>query len=206
MSQLTRTGMPKATKVFRGPLNWAISFYTYILGRNFKTIGKGCSFHPMLNINHPEKIIIGDDVIIGSFSWIGAYGEKDRPVGELIIGNRVHIGSYSTIIAKTKIKIGNNVLLSQRVVILDNIHEYKDVDKAVIDQPISSGGEIIIEDDCFIGVNSVILQKVKIGKHTIIGANSVVTRDVPPYSVVAGSPAKVIKQYDFKKKQWFSVK
>lgn len=198
----SKKGMSKGRDIFKGPLGLLMDIYTIFVGRKFKSIGKDCSFHPLLNINHPECISLGNDVVIGSFSWIGAYGEKDQPAGKLIIGNRVHIGSHSTIIAKNKIKIGNNILMSQRVVILDNIHEYKDIEKAVIDQPISDRGEIIIEDNCFIGVNSVILQKVKIGKHAIIGANSVVTHDVPSYSVVAGSPAKIIKRYDFKKKAW----
>src|SRR5579871_2807120 len=122
MSQLKKQGMPRANKVFTGPLNWIFHLYTYILKRKFKKAGKKCSFHPLLNINHPENISIGDDVVIGSFSWIGTYGENGEPFGELIMGNRVHIGSYSTIIARSKIRIGNNVLMSQRVVILDNIH------------------------------------------------------------------------------------
>lgn len=199
---IVKKGMPRGTEIFKGSFNFLLNLYTWWLGRNFKSIGQSCSFHPLLNINCPERITLGDDVVVGSFCWIGIYVEPGYPKGSLIIGNRVHIGSNSTILARNLIKIGNRVLIAQRVSILDNIHEYQDVDKAVIDQPISEGGEIIIEDDCFIGVNSVILQKVKIGRHSIVGANSVVTHDVPAYSVVAGSPARVIKHYDFQKKKW----
>ena len=205
MSKLTTKGMPKAREVFKGPLGFLLNFYTFICAKNFKSVGKDCSFHPPLNINHPERIIIGDDVVIGSFCWIGVYVEKNQTLGLLEVGNRVHIGSNSTILARNHIKIGNRVLIAQRVSIIDNIHEYQDINKAIIDQPISQGGEIIIEDDCFIGVNSVILQKVKIGKHSVIGANSVITHDVPPYCVVAGTPARIIKKYDFKKKEWISL-
>ena len=67
------------------------------------------------------------------------------------------------------------------------------------------GGSIIIEDDCYIGYGSVVVtgdKNLVIGKHTAIGANSTVTKSIPPFSVAVGSPARVIKQYDFNQKKW----
>ena len=147
----------------------------------------------MLNTTHPENISLGNDVSIGILSWIATNTTLHKEP-KLIIGNRVHIGAYAVITAANEIRIGNNVLMSERVTILDHIHDYTDNTKAVIDQPIVSKGKIIIEDDCFIGINSAIIGGVKIGKHVVIGANSVVTHDIPEYSVVAGSPAKIIKR------------
>ena len=109
------------------------------------------------------------------------------------------------IIAANSIEIGNNVLMSERVVILDHMHEYTDVKRPVIDQSIVDKGKIVIEDDCFIGANAVIMGDIRVGKHSVVGANSVVTKDVPAFSVVAGIPAKVIKQYNHKKKKWISM-
>ncbi len=193
--------MPKAQEVFGPFLNILLNLYTWFATRRFKSIGNGVSIRPILNTTHPENISLGDDVSLGLFCWVGTNTDlKEKP--KLTIGNRVHIGAYSMIIAANKINIGNNVLMSERVTILDHAHGYEEIEKPVIDQPIVSKGEITIEDDCFIGINSVIMGNVKIGKHAIIGANAVVTHDVPAFCVVAGQPAKIIKQYDFKKKKW----
>jgi acetyltransferase-like isoleucine patch superfamily enzyme len=70
---------------------------------------------------------------------------------------------------------------------------------------ISGGGYISLGDGCWIAFNSVILGRVKIGKQSVVGANSVVTKDVSPFSVVVGNPARVIKKYDFKRKKWLRV-
>lgn len=193
--------MIKAQKTFGRSFGFVFNFYTRWVTRKFKKVGKDCGIRPVLNLNHPENISLGNDVSLGIFCWIGTNNTlKAKP--QLVIGNRVHIGAYSMIIAANKIKIGNNVLFSERVTVLDHYHKYEDVDLPVIDQPIAIKGEVIIEDECFIGINSVIIGNIRIGKHAVIGANSVVTHDVPPFSVVAGVPAKVLKRYDFEKKQW----
>lgn len=188
-------------KAFGPWLNFIFNLYTRFVTRKFRRVGKNCSIRPILNMTTPQNISLGDEVSVGIFCWLDTNTSiNKRP--SLIIGSRVHIGAYSMIIAAHKIKIGNNVLLSERVTILDHAHAYEKINLPVIDQPIIIKGEIIIEDECFIGINSFIMGNIRIGKHAIIGANSVVTHDVPPYSVVAGSPAKIIKRYDFKKKAW----
>lgn len=193
--------MPKAQDVFGPFLTFIFNLYTRFVTRNFKKIGIGVSIRPILNVTNPRFISVGNDVSIGILCWIDTNTSLQKNP-TLVIGNRVHIGAYAMIIAANSIIIGNNVLMSERVIILDHMHEYKDVTKAVIDQPIIGKGKIIIEDDCFIGANSVIMGNIRIGKHSVIGANSVVTKDVPAFSAVAGSPAKVIKKYDPKKEKW----
>lgn len=197
--------MSKTQEVFGPLLNFVFSLHTTFITRKFKHVGKDCSIRPVLNMTNPQNISFGNDVSVGIFCWIATnISLKKDPA--LTFGNRVHVGAYAMIIAADSIKIGNNVLMSERVIILDHTHDYTDVNKAVIDQPIIARGKVIIEDECFIGANAVILGGVHIGKHAVVGANAVVTRDVPAYSVVAGSPAKVIKQYDFKKKAWIAFK
>lgn len=86
------------------------------------------------------------------------------------------------------------MLLSPNVYITDCDHEYRNIDIPVIDQGIvQKGQKVLIGDGSYIGYNSVIVGNVKIGKHCVIGANSVVTKDVPDYCVAVGSPARVIK-------------
>lgn len=192
-------------KAFGPWLNFIFNLYTRFITRKFKRVGKNCSIRPILNMTTPQNISLGDDVSMGIFCWLDTNTSINKHPS-LIIGNRVHIGAYSMVIAANKVLVGNNVVMSERVTILDHYHGYEDVNKPVIDQPIISKGQIKIDDDCFLGINSVILGSVKIGRHVVIGANSVVTHDVPSYSVAAGSPAKIIKRYDFKKRIWVALK
>ena len=196
--------MPKAQEVFGPFLSFIFNLHTSFVTRKFKRVGKDCSIRPVLNTTNPQFISLGNDVSIGILCWIATNTTLHKEP-KLIIGNRVHIGAYAMIIAADEIEIGNNVLMSERVIILDHMHDYKNVKKSVIDQPIIGKGKIVIEDDCFIGANAVIMGGVHVGRHAVVGANSVVTRNVAPYSVVVGSPAKVIKQYDFKKREWINI-
>lgn len=196
--------MPKAQKVFGPFFNFIFNLYTILVTRKFGKVGRGVSIRPVLNTHGQKNIFLGDDVSLGLFCWIGTNDSlKKNP--KLTIGNRVHIGAYAMIIAADSITIGDNVLMSERVIIVDHLHDYHDPQKAVIDQPLISEGQIIIEDDCFIGAGTVIMGGVTLGKHVVIGANSVVTGNLPPYSVAVGSPAKVIKKYDFGLGKWIKV-
>ena len=92
-------------------------------------------------------------------------------------------------------------MIADRCFIGDTNHDYQDVNI-----PIKMGemipGSVKIGDDSWIGINVAILRNVTIGRHCGIGANSVVTKDIPPYSIAAGNPARIIKQYDWEKGEW----
>ena len=121
----------------------------------------------------------------------------------LYIGEGTYIGPYGHISGtKNRIIIGKEVLFGPRVFVSTTNHRYEDVKKPIIRQGYVSKGDVIIEDGSWIGIGSCVLSGVKIGKNSIIGANSVVTHDIPPYSIAGGSPARVIKQYDDKEKKW----
>jgi len=118
------------------------------------------------------------------------FGKRD-PV--LIIGDGTSIGDSFLISCAQRIEIGKHVLFSDRVFISDSNHLYDNPDLPISLQSNDMGSPIIIEDHCWIGINVVILGGVRIGKHSVISAGSVVAHDVPPYSVVAGNPARVVK-------------
>ena len=88
------------------------------------------------------------------------------------------------------------------VFITDHDHGFLDISHNLHDQPLTEGGYVKIGDNVFLGIKSTILKNVTIGEHSAIAANSVVTKDVPPYSIVAGNPAKIIKKYNFHLKRW----
>lgn len=114
--------------------------------------------------------------------------------GTVRIGKGSEIGERCRISIANSLEIGEKVLLSPNVYITDCDHEYRDVDVPVIDQGIVQRGQkVSIGEGSYIGINAVIVGNVRIGRHCVVGANSVVTKDVPDYCVAVGSPAKVIK-------------
>ena len=117
-----------------------------------------------------------------------------RGGGTVRIGQGSEIGERCRIFIANSLNMGEKVLLSPNVYITDCDHEYRDLEVPVIEQGIvQKGQKVSIGDGSYIGINAVIVGNVKIGRHCVIGANSVVTKDVPDYCVAVGSPAKVIK-------------
>ena len=148
--------------------------------------------HAEVNCLSRRKIITGDRVTIGKFAIIRPSNIYGGAIGEgLKIGNNSNIGPYAYIGCSGYIEIGNNVMISPRVSIYAENHIYDDPDRLLKDQGVKIE-QVIIEDDCWIAANSIILAGVTIGKGSVIAAGSVVTKDIPPYSIAAGVPAKVI--------------
>lgn len=128
----------------------------------------------------------------------------------LIIGEDVQLNDFVHIVAVKKVVIGNNVLIASKVFISDSNHGvYSGPGQSHPDQkPIErtlSAKPIVIGDNVWIGEFVSVLQGVEIGKGAIIGSMSVVTNDIPAYTIAVGSPAKVIKQYNFESLQWEKV-
>lgn len=110
----------------------------------------------------------------------------------IIIGNKSEIGTNARIMIKGILRIGDNVMMGPDVLIIDNNHRFSDTKIPMIEQGNYSPKDITIEDDVWIGGRVIILPGVKIGKGSIIGAGSVVTKNIDPYSIVGGNPAKII--------------
>ncbi|MNK40407.1 Maltose O-acetyltransferase [compost metagenome] len=139
---------------------------------------------------------------LGEKSIIEDFVTINNGVGDVVIGNNSIIGIGSVLIGP--VLIGNNVMLAQNIVISGLNHGYEDPDVAPsLQKEIKK--QITIEDDVWIGANSVITAGVNIGRHVVVGAGSLVTRDIPAHSVAVGNPAKIIKQYNFSKKIWEKV-
>ena len=143
-------------------------------------------------------ITAGQSVYIGKHCSLNCV--TVRPYAQIWSGGTVRIGKGSEIGERCRISIANSleigekVLLSPNVYITDCDHEYRDVDVPVIDQGIVQRGQkVSIGEGSYIGINAEIVGNVRIGRHCVVGANSVVTKDVPDYCVAVGSPAKVIK-------------
>ncbi|WP_193553970.1 acyltransferase [Rufibacter latericius] len=136
---------------------------------------------------------------VGENSVIEDYAVINNGMGPVHIGANTFVGLFDVVIGP--VTIGNHVIIAQHVVISGLNHGYEHVKVPIKDQPCTTG-EIVIEDECWIGANAVITAGVRIGKHSVVAAGSVVTKDVPPYSVVGGNPARILKQYNFDTAQW----
>jgi acetyltransferase-like isoleucine patch superfamily enzyme len=120
------------------------------------------------------------------------------------IGDRCLIGRGSGIVGHFSISIGNDVWTGHHVYITDQNHGYEDVTRP-ISQQTQPELPVVIGDGSWLGFGSVVLPGVTIGKHCVIGANAVVTNDIPDYCVAVGVPAKVIRRYDAQQEKWIAV-
>lgn len=189
--------------IFRIKEKIVSTFYGKILSPFFRKAGKNLLINSPLKIDGLKKISLGDNVRIGYKSWISG-SVIDEKSGHLQIGSGCAIGNFNHIFAVNSIKIGDNVLTADKVYISDNLHEYKDIHTPIIRQGIRKTKEVKIGDGTWIGENVCIIG-VTIGKNCVVGANSVVTKDVPDYSIVAGIPAKIIKKYNQQTNTWERV-
>jgi acetyltransferase-like isoleucine patch superfamily enzyme len=167
---------------------------------NFQSLGwNSVMFYPY-RIDGIENICIEKNVEFQSGLWI--YCKKHGLINpEIIIQTGCTFGYNNHIVAIGKMCIGENVLTSNNVYISDNIHDYQDIDTPIKKQAIKFSGIVNIGSGTWIGENVSIIGAT-IGKNCVIGSNSVVTKNIPDYSVAVGVPARVIKQYNINSKKW----
>lgn len=158
--------------------NLIAEYKIFLKGEKYITIGKD------VKLNHDVRIE----------AWDSYAGKKHRP--QIIIGDRVCINPYTHIGAINKVIIGNRTLIGAGVLITDHSHgrcTEEDLKKEPRKRALYSKGQVVIGENVWIGEHAAILPGVTIGDNAIIGANAVVTKDVPANAVVGGNPARVIK-------------
>ena len=162
-------------------------WFIRLLAPLYQHRGKHSVIHRSARMDTPpyRKFSLGDYSVVESFACI------NNAVGDVLIGDHTRIGLHNTIIGP--VKIGNHVNLAQGITVTALNHNFDDTNKRIDEQGVSTKA-VTIEDDVWIGANAVILPGVTIGNHCVVAAGAVVTKDVPPHSLVAGVPAKVIKQ------------
>lgn len=175
--------------------------YTLKLIPEFKAFGKDSYLSYPIDIRGGKHIAIGNNTFIGKRTVLTAWDRQGEKVffPEIFIGNMVSIGEDCHITAINKIEIGNNVLMGKKITITDNSHGASDAESFLLPpahRPWVSKGAVIIGDNVWIGDKATILAGVTIGKNAIIGANSLVTKDVPANCIVGGIPAKLIKKIE----------
>jgi acetyltransferase-like isoleucine patch superfamily enzyme/glycosyltransferase involved in cell wall biosynthesis len=140
-----------------------------------------------------------NDFQLGHDSTIEDFATINNGVGHVRIGHHTRIGLGNVLIGP--VTVGNNIMFAQNIVLSGLNHGYEDITLPISAQKTTTA-EIFIEDDSWIGANAVIVAGVTVGRHSIVAAGSVVTKSVPPFSIVGGNPARLLKQYNPETKAW----
>ncbi|NNE36624.1 MAG: acyltransferase [Rhodothermales bacterium] len=154
---------------------------------DFRSIGKNVIFEHGVLVFHPNNILLGENIYVGHNTILKAYHEN-----HMVIGDNTWIGQGCFFHSAGGIKIGMNVGIGPSVKIITSYHEEAGVETPILFSPLTFEG-VVVGDDSDIGVGASILPGVRIGKGVQVGAGSVVTKDLPDFSVAAGVPAKVLR-------------
>jgi len=162
-------------------------WYVRLLAPLYQHRGRGSKIYRSVRMDTPpyRRFYLGQHSVVESFSCI------NNAVGDVVIGDHTRIGLHNTIIGP--VTIGNHVNLAQGITITALNHNFEAPERRIDEQGVSTQ-QVIIGDDIWIGAHAAILPGVTIGNHCVIAAGAVVTKNVPPHSLVAGVPAKIIKQ------------
>jgi len=183
-------------------------FYPSIFG----AIGKNVTFGRNITIRHPHKIKIGDNCIVDENCVLDAKGNDERGIelgsdcvvsrnnilsckgGYIKLGNGTNIAQNSLVHSESAVELGKNTLVASYVYFVGGgNHDFSRTDIPIIQQPSLSRGGIFIGDNCWFGAGVIVIDGSKIGNDSVIAAGAIVNIDVPPFSVVVGMPARVLR-------------
>ena len=162
-------------------------WYIRLLAPFYQHRGSGAKIYASVRMDTPpyRRFAIGRKSVVESYSCI------NNAVGDVIIGDHTRVGLHNTIIGP--VTIGSHVNLAQNIVVTALNHNFADPSLPIDAQGVSTN-PVVIADDVWVGANAVILPGVTIGRHAVVAAGAVVTKDVPENCVVAGVPAKIISR------------
>ena len=190
-------------KLFHSGIIHIRSFcYRLFWGHSFGSFGKG-SVIVFPRVFNPKYIYIGKNCSIEHFTWLFAIPTELINGGkpQLVIEDDVKIGRMSEITAVSSVVLKKGVLLADNVFIADNTHHYSNIDIPIIKQGLDKLKPVEIGEYTWVGRN-VCIMGCKIGRHCVIGAGSMVNKDIPDYCVVVGSPSRIVKRYNPQSGQW----
>lgn len=188
-------------------LSWLIGnlygIYLGVLGflYRFRYFGR-CKISPSTRVIGWRHISFGDNVVICHGSWINVSNRDKSKVYKITISDKTFLGANNFLSVGKRIHIGSHVLTASNCSFIGATHVVDDVYRPYFSTGVTENNTIQVGDNCFFGYGSSVIGDVTIGRGSIIGAHAVVLNDIPPFSMVVGNPAKVIKRFDFKKNQW----
>ncbi len=184
-------------------------FYSIWMGLTypFASVGRNLSIHFTCRLPRPtaRRVKIGSSVFFGKDVWLNVSSTDANGEPVIVIDDKVRISPRVQISAKNYIHIERDTLIASSALIQDHIHGYEDITTPISEQPVTEGGRIRIGEGSWIGRGAVIMctkGELILGRHCVVGTHAVVLRSCPPYSVLFGNPAKVIRHYDVATKRW----
>jgi len=180
--------------------------YPFLIGR----VGRNVSFGSNVVLRHPHKIFIGNNVVIDDNCLLDAKGTDNKGIiigdgvfigrntilscknGDIFLDDNVNMGFNCEIVSANEVRVGKNVLFAAYTYLICGDHDFDRVDIPISEQGRSAKG-INVEDNVWFGAGVKVLDGTTIKRDSIIGTGSVVTKDIPEYSIAVGAPAKVIK-------------
>ncbi len=164
--------------------------FSLAMRSSFAGLGSRSRLSMPIQLVGEERITIGSHVYLGPGCWLLTH----EPAGKLEIGDGTSIAGYCVLSAAAHVRIGSRVLFARNVYIADHRHGFDDPVEAILDQPLADIRPVVVEDGAWLGQNVVLLPGVTVGRGAVVGANSVIREDVPPRSVVAGVPGRVVRR------------
>ncbi len=162
-------------------------WYVRLLAPLYQQRGRGSKVYASVRMDTPpyRRFVLGRGSVVESYSCI------NNAVGDVVIGDHTRVGLHNTIIGP--VTIGSHVNLAQGITVTALNHNFADAALRIDQQGVATR-PVVIADDVWVGANAVILPGVTIGRHSVVAAGAVVCRDVPPYTLVGGVPARELKQ------------
>jgi acetyltransferase-like isoleucine patch superfamily enzyme len=169
--------------------------FSLLIAGAFAEFGKRTVLMPPVRLFGENKIALGSNIFVGPGSWLQTLANGRSEASVITIGNGTSIAGACVISAARQVIINEDVLIARNVYISDHVHKHTDTDIPILRQGMDKILPVHIKRGAWLGQNVVICPGVTVGEGAVIGANSVVTVDIPDFSVAVGAPAKVVRTY-----------
>lgn len=164
-----------------------VGFFFSLYNREL-ILGRGARIDPRAFVARGGAVVLGDGSIVRSGALLLPSG------GAISVGHGTTINQYVVINGGGGVKVGSECMIAAFTAIYSMNHVFSDKDKSIRSQGLSTKGGVVIDDDVWIGAHCCVLDGVRIGRGSVVAAGSIVTKDVPEYSVVAGNPARILRK------------
>jgi acetyltransferase-like isoleucine patch superfamily enzyme len=207
MSRFIRTKLAKAMALGRSnPLLRSLSNTLRALKwRHSDAVGRGTYIDQTVQFIGMRHIRIGSNCQIGEGTWLNVNHQPSNGRPAIEIGNHCLIGRRNFVSPGVAITLGDFLLTGSDCAFVDADHVIDDPRRPYVSMGATGGGSLVVEPNCWFGLRATVLGAVRIGRGSVIGANATIISDVPPFSVVVGSPARVVKRFCFARNAWVSA-